>query len=82
MDERRKIKSFILQNFLFTDDDAAVSDSDSLIARGVIDSTGILELILFLEESIGIKVQEDEMVPSNFDSIDSIVSFVARRAGS
>ena len=82
MDERKKIKSFILQNFLFTDDEAAVADSDSLIARGVIDSTGILELILFLEESFAIKVREDEMVPSNFDSIDSIASFVARRAGS
>ena len=47
---------------------------------GIIDSTGILEVIFFLEENFGIKVEDEEMVPENLDSIDNLVAFVARKA--
>jgi acyl carrier protein len=73
------IKSFVLKNFLFTDDANALSDSTSLIGEGIIDSTGILELVSYLEESFGIKVADEEMTPANFDSIQNIAAFVGRK---
>lgn len=82
MDQRQQIKTFVLQNFLFSDDDSAVGDTDSLIRGGVIDSTGIHELVLFIEESFAIRVGAEEMTPANFDSIVAVDAFVARkRAG-
>lgn len=79
MDHRQQVRQFVLGNFLFTDDDKALVDADSLIRGGVVDSTGILELIGFLEETHGFRVAPEEMVPANFDSIDTISAFVARK---
>lgn len=79
MDSRRQIKRFVLKNFMFTEDEGAVADQDSLIKKGIVDSTGILELISFLEETFAISVAEDEMVPANFDSIDTITAFLTRK---
>lgn len=82
MDQRQRIKRFVLQNFLFSEDDGALADADSLIRGGVIDSTGIHELVLFLEENFAFRVGTEEMTPANFDSIAAIDAFVARkRAG-
>lgn len=71
-----KTKNFILKNCLFTDDASALKDDQSLMQTGVMDSTGILELIMFLEENFGIKVNDEEMVPDNLDSVDAIAHFV------
>lgn len=79
MDSRRQIKRFVLKNFMFTEDEGAVADQDSLIKKGIVDSTGILELISFLEETFAISVAEDEMVPANFDSVDTITAFLTRK---
>ena len=78
MEQQRRIKQFVLQNFLFSEDEDALGDADSLIRGGIVDSTGIHELILFLEESYQIAVSPDEMVPANFDTIDSVNRFVTR----
>lgn len=77
--DRDLIKEFILHNFLFTDDTNAIADDASLIEQGVIDSTGILELVMFIDESLCIKVADSELTPINFDSINAIASFVARK---
>lgn len=74
-----EIKQFVLKNFLFTDDESALADDYSLIASGTLDSTGILELINFVEETYKVKVSDDEMLPSNFDSVGAIAAFVARK---
>ncbi len=79
MDHRQQVRQFVLKNFLFTDDANALADGDSLIGTGIVDSTGILELIGFLEETHGIRIAPEEMVPANFDSIDAISAFLARR---
>lgn len=79
MSIRNEIKSFILQNYLFTSEDSALADSDSLMGKGVVDSTGILELIMHLEETYGLKVQDEEMIPDNLDSIATITAFVERK---
>ena len=79
MDIREKIRHYILQNFLFTDDESALTDGDSFLAGGLIDSTGILEIIYFIEETFGMCVNEEEMLPENLDSVNNLVAFVSRK---
>ena len=79
MDELRQIREFIFRNFLFAEDDGSLANGDSLIASGTIDSTGVLELILFIEQTFGVKIDEEEMIPANLDSVDSIVAFLRRK---
>ena len=79
MSIRKSVKSFILRNYLFTDDDSALSDTESLVHAGIVDSTGIFELIIHVEEAWGIQVLPEEMVPDNFDSVDRVVDFIARK---
>ena len=76
MTTEEKIKSFVLENFLFTDDDSAIGNDESFQERGIIDSTGVLEVIQFLEEEFDIQIQDDEMIPENLDSISRIKRFV------
>lgn len=76
---RAQVRGFILSNYLFTEDQAALADGVSLMESGTMDSTGVLELIMFLEEKIGLKVADEEMVPENLDSVDAIVAFVGRK---
>lgn len=79
MSIKQQVRQFILSNYLFTDDESKLSDADSLMQSGTMDSTGILELIMFLEETFDIKVGDDEMVPANLDSVVNVVSFVERK---
>lgn len=76
---KEKIRNFILQNFLFTKDGTALNDADSLIGKGIVDSTGVLEVIQFIFDEYGIHVDDSEMIPENLDSIDNIVAFVERK---
>lgn len=73
---RSRVRSFIVDNYLFGDESGVPGDDDSLIESGVIDSTGVLELIEFLEDAFGITVDESETVPQNLGSISGIVRFV------
>ena len=75
----QKLRHYILENLLFTDDESALNNDDSFLEKGIIDSTGIMEVILFLEEEFGIQVADKEMIPENLDSINNIVSFVSRK---
>lgn len=80
--QRQTIKRYVLKNFLFSEDDNAFADGDSLIQKGILDSTGIHELVMFIEDEYGLVVAPEEMVPANFDSIDAVDAFVTRkRAG-
>lgn len=74
-----QIKKFIANNFLFSDDTTAIDDEQSLMQTGVLDSTGVLELIQFVEETFGIKVPDEDMLPANFDSVRAIASYVQRK---
>jgi acyl carrier protein len=76
---RQKLRRYILESFLFTDDDAALADSDSFLERGIVDSTGIMEVILFIEEEFGLTVGDEELVPENLDSIENLVSYVQKK---
>lgn len=70
------VKAFIIDNFLFGDETLAPETDASLLHGGVIDSTGVLELIFFIEDRFGISIADTEMVPQNLDSIARIVEFV------
>lgn len=74
-----KLRRYVLSNFLFTDDEGALASSDSFLEKGIVDSTGIMEVILFVEEEFGVRVTDDEMLPENLDSIEKLVAFVARK---
>ena len=73
---RDRIQKFILENYLFTDDPSALGLDDSLLGRGIVDSTGMLEIIMFIEEQLGVTVKDEEMVPENLDSVNRIAAFV------
>ena len=79
MNIKQTIRGYILENFLFTNDESVLQDGDSFLAGGIIDSTGVLEILLFIEETFDIKVNDDEMLPENFDSIDNLFAFVQRK---
>jgi acyl carrier protein len=81
MDVENEIRNFILENFLFGNREKLPADGDSFLQKGLIDSTGILEVISFIEEKFGISVKDDELVPENLDSIRCIADFVGRKRG-
>ena len=74
-----EIRLFLADIFFLGDDPASIPASKSLIEGGIIDSTGVLELIGFLEEQYGIQIGDDELLPENLDSIEYIVQFVTRK---
>ena len=76
---RAELRQFVLENFLLTREDASLSDADSLTARGILDSTGALELVTHLETRYGVQVLDEELHPDNLDSIDKIAAFVERK---
>ena len=73
---RDRIRGFILENYLFTTDPSALPLDDSLLERGVVDSSGMMEIIFFIEEKLGVVMREDEMTPDNLDSVNKIAAFV------
>lgn len=80
MNYKKEIKDFILQNFMFTSDESLLGDTDSLMQKGIVDSTGVLELVTHIEEQYGFKVQDSEMLPANLDSVAAIAAFVGRKS--
>lgn len=81
MDNSTKVRQFIVDNFLFGDGQV-LKDDTSFMQEGIIDSTGILELVFFLEETFGISVEDDELVPENFDSLVRIVKYLETKTQS
>jgi acyl carrier protein len=78
-DLKRSIREFIEMSFLFREGRVQLADEESLLAAGLIDSTGILELVTYLETQFGIVVEDEEIVPENLDSVNQIAAYVARK---
>lgn len=78
---RSQIRRFISENFLFRDSMGSLGDEASFLDAGIIDSTGVLELISHLEATYGIEIADDEMLPENFDSVQRIVTYLERKLG-
>ena len=75
----KKLREYIFDNFLFTEDENALGNDDSFMEKGIIDSTGILEVITFIEEDFGITVKDEELIPENLDSINNLSAFIQRK---
>ena len=74
----QQIRTHLIDFFLFGQDNGLTNDA-SLLEKGIIDSTGVLELVAYLEKTFGIKIENDELLPENLDSIDAIVGFIERK---
>ena len=75
MNARQQIRGFISSTF-FVDD---FRDGDSFLKAGIIDSTGMMELVAFIEQTFSVKVDDSELVPENLDSLDNLCSFLERK---
>ena len=75
---KTQIKEFIIENFLFGNADG-LQDDTSFLDEGIIDSTGVLELVTFLEESFEIQVGDEELIPENLDSVNNVTAFMERK---
>ena len=81
MQEMRSVlRTFILENYLFTDDASALNDDDSFLDNGILDSMGVLELMSFLEDDLSIPIASNEVVPDNLDSINKVLAFIKTKS--
>jgi acyl carrier protein len=78
MKHKQAIREFIVENFLFGEANG-LKDETSFLEEGIIDSTGILELVTFLEDEFSITVEDEELVPENLDSIDNVANYLQRK---
>jgi len=76
---RSEIRQFVLDDLLMGDASAMLQDTESFLETGTIDSTGVLEVVMFLEQRLGMKIHDRELVPENLDSVDNLVQFVLRK---
>ena len=75
---KSEIKDFIVENFLYGEDNE-LRDDVSFLEKGLIDSTGVLELVAFIEKRYEISVKDEELIPDNLDSVDKIVAFINKK---
>jgi len=78
---REQLRVFIYKNFILGQD-FVLDDADSFLARGVIDSMGVLELVAFLQEAYGITVENEELIPDNLDTLENLSAYVSRKLDS
>ena len=80
MNYAKEVRNFVVSNFLFGES-GSLTDDTSFLESGVIDSTGMLELIMFLENTCEVRVEPEEMVPENLDSVNRVAQFLSRKKG-
>jgi acyl carrier protein len=80
MNRAETIRGFIIDNYLFEESEQLKEDT-SFLDSGILDSTGILELVAFIEEKYGIRVEDNELIPENLDSILNVVGYLQRKIG-
>jgi acyl carrier protein len=81
MQMKTEIRQFIVDNFLYGQEDNTLGDNISFLEKGIIDSTGILELVSFIEGKYGITIEDEELIPDNFDSLTKLSVFISRKIG-
>jgi acyl carrier protein len=80
MDVRERIRSYVADSLLFSSNGYQFQDDTSFLDEGIVDSTGVIELILFVEESFGFSVEDNEIVPDNFDSVNNLAAYIQRKS--
>ncbi len=76
---QESLREYIAQNILFTPDGFSYSDDDSFIENGILDSTGVVELVAFIEEHFKISIEDAEITPQNFDSIANLTAYINKK---
>jgi len=76
----QQLRQFVVNNFLFGQGEDQLSNHDSFLEKGIVDSTGVLELVVFLEKQYRIKIEDEELIPANLDSIDNLLRFIEKKA--
>ena len=79
MPNEEKLRKYVLENYLFTDDESELNNNDSFLDLGIIDSTGIMEVVLFIEMEFDIEVDDEDLLPENLDTINNLVKYIATR---
>ena len=79
MDIKSDVKKFIMDNFMMGRDEQELTETDSLLDKGIIDSTGVLELVSFIEETYDFAVEDEELVPENLDSIVNLEKYITKK---
>ena len=75
----QKIRKFIFANFILENDPALLANDDSFLEKGIIDSTGMMELTAFIGSDFSINVEDDELIPDNLDSVHKVAAFIHRK---
>ena len=75
----QQIRDYVSTNFLFSDEGYQLPDDASFLQEGIVDSTGVLELVMFVEETFGVTVEDEEIVPENFDSVAQLTAYIERK---
>jgi acyl carrier protein len=81
MSVQERIRGYISQNILFSDGEYPYSDEASFIEEAIIDSLGMMDLVLFVEQELGVAVADEDVTPDNFGSVSKLASYVQRRGG-
>ena len=79
MAAKQKVRAFIFENFLFDAKEEDLQDDASFLEQGIIDSTGVLELVEWLEDEFGFTVDDEELIPENLDSVNNLADFIIRK---
>ena len=80
-DFKTPLRRFIEENFLMDSRGPELADTDSFMGRHIVDSTGFLELVMFIEDTWDVTVEDDDMVPDNLDSLDALQAYLTRKLG-
>ena len=81
MQIRAQLRRYIAENLLFSDKEYPFEDEASFLKNGVVDSTGVMELVAYVEKQFGVTADPKEVVPDNFDSIKNLTSYIGRKTG-
>jgi acyl carrier protein len=81
MEIEKSIREFIANNLLFSDNGFGYPDDASFLEEGIVDSAGVMELVAFTEDNLGVQVEDHEITPDNFDSVSKLAAYVRRKTG-
>ena len=78
MEIKAQVREYVARNLLFSDNGFEYGDDDSFLQEGIVDSVGVLELVLFVEETFGVAVDDQDITPDNFDSVNKLADYIQR----